>query len=322
MLKQIVEFYKQLRLAKALDLIIRASTIAGPVSAEQVLEAFLNPKLSYSQEIQQQGQNTRIPFSARQEYIDQLVMSEPCEYAQNTLYDSSGKLLQDELISDIPKTLNGTRSLKKIVEGYRNDPRFSNFSGEERDMKIRTYIVSEEGKRELEKILRTVAIFSSYSSLHNKKAETTIHFEDFGKKIKSNIYIFDRMFEPFTIDGILYFHTEETLKSFLKHECKHAEDMYYGIFLDSDLKIDSSNFFDVSKNVTVFVLQSRGYQEGYAYSKKRWGKYHPTTKLSFLLYNMQIGGGEKIFESGKLTAYEKKLVTHQMHANEQFLSKN
>ncbi len=92
---------------------------------------------------------------------------------------------------------------------------------------------------------------------------TASQIDNFGKKIKSDLYVSGEIFKPYDVSinnlTITIPPTEKKIIAQSRHEMVHAKDIYEGITLEDGSVINNAVFLAMTPIVRDFVMETRGY---------------------------------------------------------------
>lgn len=191
----------------------------------------------------------------RQQYLDQLVKREPSPFVNRVIYDHEGQLAIKVLKSYGEAVIEDPRFLEKYI--MFTEPEFrGQFSREyfERHLKL-----PEWRRKAAKKIGDDLAgVFRELFEQGTHVAAITLQNPlDFGERKLSDVYFLSRGFQPLptlgTNNGPVEIPLEESVRTLLRHEYRHAEQRYGGINLTEGLVIDSSNHYKILHIVMQFV---------------------------------------------------------------------
>ncbi len=265
-----------------------------------------NPKSDYYEVI--------IPRK-RQQYLEQLVKSKPFPYVNRVIYDHDTSLIRK--LPDIytKRAFDDPQFLKSLFD---LSPSAQESGITQKD--IEECLKSSECREEGINSFRVLLEKELDDELAGGGAVTPFYPFDFGKGIKSDIYLLSRAFEKIVIitaQKKIEVPIEERIRAILRHEHTHAEDIYKGIKLDDGLILDSSNYVMINPKVRRFVLETRAYLAQIDFASKQFGEKHPAYIMSLLDLLQYSMDSEDLIDTKKQNKefkyYEKRLIEFQMN---------
>jgi hypothetical protein len=206
----------------------------------------------------------------------------PAEHARNE------KLFQDprEMVR-FKKLLQKPGGLQRMSREYDNDPRFFLFDGGDRESRIREFILSEEGAKD---VIRKAMEESERLSKEGWKYTAGVCVSnnlDMGKRIKSEIFIGRNSFDPSRIttpggEKIAIEPSEVRVNSAIVHEYGHARDNYKGIVVIIPPQIFAMNYrniLDIEPALAHGITETRCQRDGWAYTRRHKSPVDPGCKF-------------------------------------------
>lgn len=251
--------------------------------------------------------NTNIHIK-RQQYLEQIVNQEPSPYVERVIYDYDGSKVEEAISSYASRLVNDLHYLELAP--------ILNPAITKEDIEVmKKRLESHTFKKKHEARLRSEGIktIRKYLKEYRINATTQQYPLDFGKGLKSDIYVFRGAFKKtYLIKGQrkIEIPTEEHIRFILQHEYAHAEDNFNGIKLEDGLVIDNSNKFKISEEVRDFIEETRAYLKLVEFYRQ-FGEEHP-----MYLYSLQsadlIRALEGMYKPKEFNTYERRLIVFQM----------
>jgi len=277
----------------------------------------------------------------RQQYINQLVErifgAEDYMYIKNFIYDNNSSKSNKELTSIAKRLAEDERYYKKMSRDlknnelyvfsatteYNDDPRFASYNSTDKISKIKEFLETPEGIKDYSKKVSERNLKRVLAS--KNVAITPLHDFDFGKGIRSNVYIKSSAFEDewiFTSDGsgrIEFPATEEGMIALLKHEYKHAKDFYAGI-KEEGLEISNKDTDKIEPRLLKLMMELMALKDDFYETQKlnketgnEFERYHPAYRKSVVALVFVDVDLKRLKSSGILDIYNDNILKLQQN---------
>ena len=240
-------------------------------------------------------------ISERQQFINSFVKENPSPYVENVYYDHDVTLIKKFL------DIYADRALEDPQFWEINEIRINGSKLSYEDI---LKMLPEE-KINLKNVLRQDLEENIKHGVELDNGAISIQYTfDFGKGLKSDIYVFPTIFKKDFIkkDGKkIEVPTNEKIKAILKHEYTHAKNRFKEIEIEDGLIINSSNRFDINQDVFQFIDEIEAYIDEINFSIN-FGKDNPVYLYSLAYATGNLHVYSNIFDNKNLTQFEEMLV--------------